>query len=54
MRGMGRKIEGNNSIVLVELLEFSRKVALIAIKNKHTIYTLLLGVYRLIEVLNPI
>jgi len=54
MRGIGRKIEGNNGIVLIELLELSREVALIAIKNKHAIYTLLLGVCRLIEVLNPI
>ena len=54
MRGIGRKIEGNNSIVLVELLELSRKVTLIAVENKHIIYTLLLGIYRLVEVLNPI
>jgi len=54
MRGIGRKIEGNNSVVLIELLELSREVALIAVENKHTIYTLLLGIYRLIEVLNLI
>jgi len=51
---MGREIEGNNGVVLVELLELSREVALIAVKDKHTIYTFLLGVCRLIEVLNLI
>jgi len=54
MRGMGRKIEGDNGVVLVELLELGREVALIAVKNKHVIYTLLLGVCRLVEVLNLI
>jgi len=54
MRGIDRKIEGNNGVVLIELLELGREVALIAIENKHTIYTLPLGIYRLIEVLNPI
>jgi len=54
MRGMGRKTEGNNGVVLIELLELSREVALIAIENKHTIYTFLLSIYRLVEVLNPI
>jgi len=54
MRRIGRKIEGNNGIVLTELLELGREVALIAVKNKHVIYTLLLGIYRLVEVLNPI
>jgi len=51
---MGREIEGNNSVVLAELLELSREVALMAIKDKHVIYTFLLGVCRLVEVLNPI
>ena len=54
MRGMGRETEGDNSVVLAELLELGREVALMAIKNKHIIYTLLLGIYRLVEVLNPI
>jgi len=54
MKRIGRKTEGNNGVVLTELLELSGEVALIAIKNKHAIYTLPLGVYRLVEVLNPI
>ena len=41
-------------MVLVELLELGREVAFIAIKNKYVICTLLLGIYRLIEVLNLI
>jgi len=31
VQGISRKIEGNNSIVLTELLELSREVALIAV-----------------------
>jgi len=51
---MGRETEGNNGIVLIELLELGREVALMAVKDKHAIYTFPLGIRRLIEVLNPI
>jgi len=51
---VGRETEGNNGMVLAELLEFSRDVALIAVKDEHAIYALSSSVRRLVEVLNPI
>ena len=51
---MGRKIEGNNTVVLTVFLKLGGEVALIAIQDDYTIRTLPPAIYKLVEVLNPI
>ena len=45
---MCREAEGNNVLLLVELLKLGRDVALIAVKDNYTIYPLPLYVYILV------
>ena len=54
MQGMYRKVDSNDVVLLVVLLEYSRQVTLIAIQDNYLLTALSLGFNILIKVLNPI
>ena len=54
MRGVRREAEGNDVLLLAELLERGRLVAQVAVQDDHPIYTLPSYGSMLVEILDPI